>query len=711
MPRLPDLDSLGARPVPQSRRAIASNPRAGAVGDAVASFGERLAQTGQKAIEKEDRLAYATSRAKLLQTAIATRKELETDPDFETWEARFAERMRPAREEAARLIRSRSDRSLFEQEAEVDILRVSTELAQAAQVRRGSAAVADADEQLAALQDAAQDATDDASRGAIIGTAGELLKSLRSQGYITAEEEGRRLREWRQNHVVQRIETLRDAEQFEEAQRLFEASQGWLDSATETRVASLLTDALDNRDTLIRGEQYFQAGGARLVPDGQPATSVAPPPLPATPDITRMVAITARAESGNRERDSQGRLITSPAGAQGLMQVMPATARDPGHGIRPWDGKTDEDRSRVGRELLAALLSKYNGDAAKAWAAYNWGEARVDRAVSRHGDNWLAHAPAETRNYVRANVAALGGAQAGTAPQRPNITSIYAAIDADAASNRWSPEKVERIKADVARRVARADAELDRQQADSYEAALARAEALGDNYTDPSQLGDAYYRASELQQVTLRNMAETNRNAAARAAGVKANGDRALELADLQDNNPAVFARTNLYQYRHELTPGEFAKFLDDQRTLEIEGPTGQHATTRSAITSTINFYGPEIGITAADLNKPGDKRDRYMALKSTMEEDLRRLTGGRRAATEDEIKGAFDRATITVMQGGERIPRFEIERDGGNVTVPVPQAVSQRIINSWLRAGRGRPTRIQIAQEYMANLGREGFW
>src|SRR5690606_39124369 len=42
-----------------------------------------------------------------------------------------------------------------------------------------------------------------------------------------------------------------------------------------------------------------------------------------------MVAVTAQSESGNRERDAAGRLITSPAGAQGKMQVMPGTNTDP----------------------------------------------------------------------------------------------------------------------------------------------------------------------------------------------------------------------------------------------------------------------------------------------------------------------------------------------------------------------------------------------
>lgn len=83
-----------------------------------------------------------------------------------------------------------------------------------------------------------------------------------------------------------------------------------------------------------------------------------------------------------------------------MMQVMPATARDPGFGIRPWDGRSDADRNRVGIEYHRAMLKRYGGDAAKMAAAYNAGPGAVDNAIKRGGANWLAYLPAETRNYV-----------------------------------------------------------------------------------------------------------------------------------------------------------------------------------------------------------------------------------------------------------------------------------------------------------------------
>lgn len=131
--------------------------------------------------------------------------------------------------------------------------------------------------------------------------------------------------------------------------------------------------------------------------------------------FARMLDITGMSESGNRERDENGNLITSPKGAQGKMQVMPGTNLDPGFGVVPARDGSDAERTRVGRDYLAAMLKRYGGDPAKAWAAYNAGPGRLDSAIEKHGSNWLAHMPEETQKYVAKNVAQLGGAGPVTA--------------------------------------------------------------------------------------------------------------------------------------------------------------------------------------------------------------------------------------------------------------------------------------------------------
>lgn len=117
--------------------------------------------------------------------------------------------------------------------------------------------------------------------------------------------------------------------------------------------------------------------------------------------------ITAQAESGNRDYVN-GRAVTSPAGARFAMQVMPATARDPGFGLRPANPNSPADMNRLGREYRAAMERRYGGDPAKMWGAYNAGPGRLDAAL-RHGPNWLQHLPTETQKYVARNLRALRG--------------------------------------------------------------------------------------------------------------------------------------------------------------------------------------------------------------------------------------------------------------------------------------------------------------
>ncbi|MGI8558326.1 MAG: lytic transglycosylase domain-containing protein [Solirubrobacteraceae bacterium] len=107
---------------------------------------------------------------------------------------------------------------------------------------------------------------------------------------------------------------------------------------------------------------------------------------------------------------------TSSAGAEGLMQILPATAqflarRSGARTFTTADLATPQVNISYGSYYLRYLLDRYGGEETLALAAYNAGEANVDRWRARAGGGTLTVAAipfAETRAYV----AKVEGAQA-----------------------------------------------------------------------------------------------------------------------------------------------------------------------------------------------------------------------------------------------------------------------------------------------------------
>ena len=145
-------------------------------------------------------------------------------------------------------------------------------------------------------------------------------------------------------------------------------------------------------------------------------------------------------ESGGQQYNPQGGILTSPKGAQGVAQIMPATAANPGYGIRPATPQeiaTPEGNMAFGERYKNAMLQLFGGDQQKATAAYNAGPGAVQKAEKQAetaGGSWTDYIPKETTNYLgRVFNNMMPAAQAGTVPasqfqQPPTITAAPAGV-------------------------------------------------------------------------------------------------------------------------------------------------------------------------------------------------------------------------------------------------------------------------------------------
>ncbi|MFT7593499.1 MAG: soluble lytic murein transglycosylase [Paracoccaceae bacterium] len=148
---------------------------------------------------------------------------------------------------------------------------------------------------------------------------------------------------------------------------------------------------------------------AMVLPDAYyPIHPVAGLKLPMAQEMTLAIA---------RRESEFDPVVISGAGARGLMQVMPATAKlvardlgilaghDTGRLTSEW-----QYNAKLGANYLAGLAGDFNGNVVMMSAGYNAGPGRPTGWMERYGDprtgdpdivDWIEHIPFnETRNYV-----------------------------------------------------------------------------------------------------------------------------------------------------------------------------------------------------------------------------------------------------------------------------------------------------------------------
>jgi hypothetical protein len=178
------------RAIPQSQRAIVQDRSGEILAEGVANAADSVMRTQRGVQEKQDRFVYATAKSEVLQADIEARKELENEKDSSTYEPRYRERMQKAREAAAAKIRDPASRALFDQETKIDVERGAADIRGAARKREVDDGRAKLEANLAANQQAAWKAKDEASRAELIRASEALIDAAIEKGYLGREEGG-----------------------------------------------------------------------------------------------------------------------------------------------------------------------------------------------------------------------------------------------------------------------------------------------------------------------------------------------------------------------------------------------------------------------------------------------------------------------------------------------------------------------------------------
>lgn len=464
---------------------------------------------------------------------------------------------------------------------------------------------------------------------------------------------------------------------IDSAQIYLDANADELNANDELALRGAMKEPLLTRQA--QGD-FDRAVGTMPVAEG--ASTKDPAPTGTTFDA--MVVVTAQSESGNRERDAQGRLITSPAGAQGKMQVMPGTNLDPGFGVKPAKDNSDAERTRVGRDYLAAMLKRYGNDPAKAWAAYNAGPGRVDDAIAAGGD-WLARLPKETRDYVAKNTAAIGGGGAQQSARTWDKAAVYSQIDALADKEGWSPERRERSKLWADKEIAR-DEQLKAREENQAERDASEWVLKNPNFTDISQM-PASIRDRLGPEAQLRYMDVGKRNAAPKE--LPSNGADALALTMMSIYDPEGFKSMSLGAYAGKVTRAELETLATKQAKMRTEKP--KDVRMRSGITGAISWGEKYGGL--GEFNE-----DQRVAIYGIMESDARRLReDGKKELTEQDYQNLFKRATREVPTktwygGSSTKPVYDMGASN------IPDATRDKIVAAYKRTNGKEPTDEQIA-------------
>lgn len=392
MPRLPSANDLG-RVSLRPATGVAS-PDLSAPFRAAQQLGNQVTQIAGEVADDQNRLDFGKAQTAWLQGEANTHAAFEKDNDYATMQDRYGQQMQKVTESSASGITSGRMRQEFDNWVNQQNIRGGEQIRSLAWSKEKDASIAGLNQSLETSRSTYLTSTDPATRQLILEATNNMIQGAASKGYIDQTQAQQLGQRWITDAATGSLKMM----QPEQRLSALRNPQG---------ITTFLPP--DQRQAMIKDASYESLNTRLSQQQLQMYTGDAGMNVLAVPQETLLQAVFQQ-ESGNRHRNADGSLVTSPAGAQGAGQIMPPTGKDPGFGVKPLQDDSEQENRRFTGDYLNAMLKRYSGNQILALAAYNAGPGKVDDWLKQIGDprtgqvsneQFAASIPFnETRNYV-----------------------------------------------------------------------------------------------------------------------------------------------------------------------------------------------------------------------------------------------------------------------------------------------------------------------
>lgn len=278
-------------------------------------------------------------------------------------------------------------------------------------------------------------------------------------------------------------------------------------------------------------------------------------------------------------------------------------------------------------------------------------------------DQHYERSSGQHRAQRRAAAEKYGGAYTPEAREWDR-TQVYANLEAVAEREGWNPERIERTRAELDKRIQKDEALLAEQRNDADEQATAIVQAEGAGFTSTNMIPrEIWNKMSPSDKIAWEKVAEANR----KPVEPIANGPRVMELNLMRYYEPEKFKALNLAKMAGEMTRAELDTLLTTQAQMRTKPRESEKWNPRSGIVTALN-YGKKIN--QLDLESEDEA-----AILQIMEAEAWRMhqASGGKPLTENDYQTLFRSATRSVQTktrflgintGTNERPRYELSLD-----------------------------------------------